>query len=173
MGMPRAIIIAGPNGAGKTTFARSFVPHEGGLVDFVNADLIAAGLSPFAPEAAAIRAGRIMLAEIRRLVAERADFAFETTLSGRAYARMIPTWQDDGYRVELIFLKLNSIRLANARVRQRVKQGGHFVSPKIVSRRFRAGWSNFNSLYRPLVNAWRLYDNSGTSAKLIAEGANT
>src|SRR5713226_71035 len=100
----RVIIIAGPNGAGKSTFAQEFLPHEGGCPTFVNADLIAAGLSPFFPEAAALRAGRLMRAEIQRHARSGVDFAFETTLAGRSYARMIPAWRTAGYQVHLIFL---------------------------------------------------------------------
>lgn len=103
---PKIIIIAGPNGAGKTTFAREFLPREAGCPVFVNADLIAAGLSPFAPERAAVQAGRLTLDAIAQHVARLESFAFETTLSGRAYARQIPQWQDLGYRVELFFLGL-------------------------------------------------------------------
>src|SRR5262245_12827270 len=112
-------MIAGPNGAGKTTFAREFLPNEADCPKFVNADMIAAGLSPFDPEAAAIQAGRLMIAEIRRHLQAGASFAFETTLSGPGYARQIPHWRAMGYRIELIFLKLRSMRLAVARVKAR------------------------------------------------------
>jgi predicted ABC-type ATPase len=117
--MKRVIIIAGPNGAGKTTFAKEYLPREAGCPNFVNADLIAAGLSPFRPASAAIHAGRLMLLEMRRYLDKGDSFAFETTLSGRSYARRIPEWQSAGYRVELIFLRLRSIRLAVARVKAR------------------------------------------------------
>lgn len=125
-GKPR-IIIAGPNGAGKTTFAREFLPNEAGCPIFVNADLIAAGLAPFAPETAAIRAGRLMLQEMGRHFLARENFAFETTLSGRGYLRLIEQWQRAGYRVKLIFLQLASPEEAIARVMLRVRQGGHNV----------------------------------------------
>ncbi len=107
----KILIIAGPNGAGKTTFAQEFLPNEANCPVFVNADLIAAGLSPFQPEAAAVRAGRIMLEQIHEHVRKRESFAFETTLSGRTYACMIPIWQEAGYRVKLIFLSLPSVDL--------------------------------------------------------------
>lgn len=152
----RVVIIAGPNGAGKTTFAREFLPREGRCPNFVNADLIAAGLAPFNPESAAVHAGRLMPEEIQRHVAQGNTFAFETTLSGRIYAQMIPRWQAAGYRVDLVFLKLNSIRLAIDRVRDRVLAGGHSIPRDVIRRRFAAGWTNFLTLYRPLVNAWRL-----------------
>jgi predicted ABC-type ATPase len=166
------VIIAGPNGAGKTTFARSFLLNEADCPNFVNADLIAAGLSPFNPDAAAIRAGRLMLAEIRRLAGQRISFAFETTLSGRTYAALIPKWREDGYRVDLLFLKLVSIRLAEARVRDRVLQGGHSIPSEIIRRRFESGWRNFESIYKPLVNHWRLYDNSFEAPVLLEAGEN-
>src|SRR5438045_9362993 len=102
----RVLIIAGPNGAGKTTFAREYLPREAGLPEFINADLIAQGLSPFAPEQAAMAAGRIMVQMIREKVRRRESFAFETTLSGRNYARHIPRWRKAGYEVKLIFLSL-------------------------------------------------------------------
>src|SRR5215472_17572321 len=102
----RVLIIAGPNGAGKTTFARQFLPKEGNLLNFINADLIAAGLSPFRPEVASIEAGRLMLTELARRFAERESFAFETTLSGRSYARIIGDWRGAGYRIEIVYLKL-------------------------------------------------------------------
>jgi len=151
---PRVIIIAGPNGAGKTTFANHFLPNEGACPHFINADLIAAGLSPFDPAAAAVRAGRLMLTEMRRYLEARESFAFESTLSGLTYARQVPRWQAAGYRVELIFLKLRSARLALARVRARVAQGGHAVAAAVVRRRFRRGWENFERHYRQLVDYW-------------------
>jgi predicted ABC-type ATPase len=158
--MPRVIIIAGPNGAGKTTFALEFLPHEAGCPVFVNADLIAAGLSPFTPELEAIRAGRIMLTEIERHFEARTSFAFETTLSGRGYLRAIRRWQAAGYRVKLIFLSLQHPQEAVARVAERVRQGGHDVPEAVIRRRFRAGWENFHKLYAPQVDAWVLYDNT-------------
>ena len=139
----RIIIIAGPNGAGKTTFAEEFLPHEANCPIFVNADLIAAGLAPFDPDGVAIKAGRLMLQEIFRHVRRRDSFAFETTLSGRMYARHIPVWQKKGYTVKLFFLRLDSPELAIARVRQRVKEGGHNVPEDTIRRRFTAGLRNF------------------------------
>jgi predicted ABC-type ATPase len=166
----RVIIIAGPNGAGKTTFAGEFLPHEAACPQFLNADLMANGLSPFNFSAAAVRAGKLMLSEINRCVAARESFAFETTLSGRSFARRIPLWQADGYRVSLIFLSLRSARLAIGRVKARVAQGGHQVPAGIVRRRFRKGLQNFERLYRPLVDHWELYDNSGDRPVLLKQG---
>lgn len=146
------LIIAGPNGAGKTTFAREFLPREGNCPDFINADLIAAGLSPFDPNRAALQAGRLMLSEIRRRIHSLESFAFETTLSGRPYARLIPQWQKLGYRVELIFLRLSAVELAIERVRIRVSQGGHGITEEVIRRRYLQGWENFQRVYCPLVN---------------------
>jgi len=121
---PRCVVIAGPNGAGKTTFVRRYLPENADVVHFVNADLIAAGLSPLDPQLAAVRAGRLVLQEIDRLARGRADFAFETTLSGLGYARRIRGWKRAGYRVEMVYLKLKSSRLALRRIAARVREGG-------------------------------------------------
>lgn len=164
---PRVIIIAGPNGAGKTTFAREFLPAEAACPIFVNADLIAAGIAPFAPEAASLQAGRLMLQELARHFAARTNFAFETTLSGRGYLRLIKEWQKAGYRVKLIFLQLADADEAVARVAQRVKQGGHHIPEDVIRRRHIAGKENFQKLYAPLVDAWALYDNAGEVPILI------
>ena len=168
----KIIIIAGPNGAGKTTFAEEFLPKEADCPAFVNADLIAAGLAPFEPERASFRAGRLMLEEIYRHVRRGGSFAFETTLSGRGYARMIPSWRVEGYIVKLFFLKLASPELAIARVRQRVREGGHNIPAPVIRRRFVSGLSNFENLYKPLVDEWALYDNSASEPVLIEEGVN-
>ena len=165
----RIIIVAGPNGAGKTTFAREYLLKEADCPDFVNVDLIAAGLSPFDPDRAAIRAGRIMLAEIQRRTRKGESFAFETTLSGHVYARLIPRWRSAGYRVRLIFLSLPSPEIAIARVGARVAQGGHHVSNAVVRRRFDSGLSNFQNIYKDLVDKWEWYDNSGNTPQLISE----
>lgn len=166
----RVIIIAGPNGAGKTTFAREFLPHEAGCPIFVNADLIAAGLAPFAPESAAIQAGRLMLAELQRHFAARQSFAFETTLSGRAYLQHIGEWRRAGYHVKLIFLALNSPEDAVRRVAQRVRQGGHDIPEAVIRRRFRAGLKNLESIYAPAVDAWSVYNNSYDEPVLVRWG---
>jgi predicted ABC-type ATPase len=163
----KVIIIAGPNGAGKTTFAREFLPNEAGCPVFVNADLIAAGLAPFAPETAAMHAGRLMLQELARHFAARESFAFETTLAGRGYVHHIRAWQAAGYRVKLIFLQLDSPEEAIARVAQRVRQGGHTIPQETIRRRFAAGRENFERVYAPLVDAWALYDNAGAKPVLL------
>jgi predicted ABC-type ATPase len=156
----KIIIIAGPNGAGKTTFAKAFLPSEANCPVFINADLIAAGIAPFAPESAAITAGRIMLELMQKNVASGTSFAFETTLSGLGYARMIPQWRALGYFVELFFLALPNADEAIARVARRVREGGHSIPTDVIKRRFAAGLDNLHNVYKPLVNAWSHIDNS-------------
>lgn len=163
----KVIIIAGPNGAGKTTLAREFLPNEAGCPVFVNADLIAAGLAPFAPETVAVQAGRLMLQELARHFAARESFAFETTLAGRGYVHHIRAWQAASYRVKLIFLQLDSPEEAIARVAQRVRQGGHHIPEATIRRRFAVGRENFERVYAPLVDAWALYDNAGAAPILL------
>jgi predicted ABC-type ATPase len=173
MGTPKKIVmIAGPNGAGKTSFAQEFLPREAGCPDFINVDLIAAGLSPFDPPRAALQAGRVMLQEIGRRVRAGESFAFETTLAGRQYVRWIPRWRAAGYHVKLIFLSLPSADLALARVAARVAQGGHDVAEAVVRRRFDAGRRHFQAVYRNLVNSWIVYDNAGPLPVPIASGDN-
>jgi len=167
---PRCILIAGPNGAGKTTFARRYLPENAGMVHFVNADLIASGLSPLKPEIAAIAAARMVLREIDRLIAERADFAFETTLSGLTYVQRLKSWKRAGYRIDIVYLKLSSSRLALRRVAARVRQGGHNVPQADVERRFVRGWDNFQRVYRSLADSWAVYDNSGRAPQLLEKG---
>ena len=167
MTTPKIIILAGPNGAGKTTFAREFLPQEAGCPVFVNADLIAAGLSPFAPERAAIQAGRIMLDAIGQHVIRLESFAFETTLSGLGYARQLPQWRQLGYRVDLLFLSLPSADMAVQRVAERVRQGGHDIPEATIRRRFTSGRRLFAEVYQPLVDKWVLYDNAGDEPVVI------
>jgi len=168
----KIIIIAGPNGAGKTTFARSFLPAEANLPRFINADLIAAGLAPFTPETAAIKAGRLMLQEIEECRRRGESFALETTLSGLSYLRQIRQWRDQGYRVSLYFLKLPDADTAIARVASRVRQGGHNIPAQTIRRRFIAGWENFQNHYRDLVDVWALYDNAGNAPVMLDWGEN-
>ena len=168
----KVLIIAGPNGAGKTTFALEFLPREAGLPIFVNADAIAAGLSPAAPDVAAIRAGRLMLREIDRHAVAGQSFAFETTLSGHTYIRRIESWRAAGFMVKLVFLSLESVEEAVARVAMRVRQGGHDVMPEVIRRRFVSGLRNFLDIYRHRVDYWQWFDNRGTRPRLIEEGSN-
>jgi predicted ABC-type ATPase len=167
MNSPRCIIIAGPNGAGKTTFAREFLPKDARVVHFVNADLLAAGLSPLQPNLATLNAGRLFLGELDRLAKARQDFAFESTLSGLTYLSRIKRWKAAGYRIEIVFLRLASVQLALRRIAVRVKQGGHHVPRADVFRRFARGWQNFEAAYKPLADMWTIYDNSGSSLKLL------
>ena len=164
---PLCIIIAGPNGAGKTTFAREFLQQEAGVIHFVNADLIAQGLSPLRPELATRSAARLFLRMLDQLVADRANFAFETTLSGLTYIRLLKQWKASGYRIQIVFFQLHSPSLALRRIASRVRQGGHNVPQSDVLRRFKRGLLNFNTKYRSLADAWTIYDNSGDKPVLL------
>ena len=169
----KIIIFAGPNGAGKTTFARSFLPEEAQCPRFINADLIAAGLSPFDPEAAAIKAGRLMLEEIADCTRQGVSFAFETTLAGLSYLAHIKQWRAQGYHVSLFFLSLPDAEVAIARVAERVRQGGHHIPEDVIRRRFVAGLRNFDTVYKPAVDAWAKYNNVGESPVLLEWGENS
>jgi len=162
----RIIIIAGPNGAGKTTFARRFLPKYARIALFANADEIARGLAHFAPETVAAQAGRILLKTLDGYAAAGLDFAFETTLAGRAYLNKIRAWQNAGYQVILFFLMLPSTRYAIARVAQRVKQGGHNIPAQVVKRRFMKGLLNLSE-YKKVVDQYFIYDNSVTPPQII------
>ena len=146
---PVCYIIAGPNGAGKTTFARKFLPEYVKCLDFINADLIAGGISPFVPEKAAIQAGRIMIEQIQHLAESRRDFGFETTLSGKSYANLLHKLKGKGYRIHLFFLWLPNADLAIERIADRVRKGGHTIPEGVVRRRFHKGLNNFIKIYRP------------------------
>lgn len=156
---PVVVVLAGPNGAGKTTTSRAVLQGALEVQEFVNADTIAVGLSAFNPEAAAMAAGRIMLARLDSLAQQRASFAFETTLASRSFVPFVRQRQAEGYRFHLIFLSLPSPDLAIARVQERVSRGGHHVPDDIVRRRYAGGLRNFFTLYRPIADGWRLYDN--------------
>lgn len=170
--VPRIYILAGPNGAGKTTFAREFLLREGDCPAFINADLIAEGVSPFAPARAAVRAGRIMLELIKDAVRKRESFAFETTLADRTYAKFIRDWRASGYTVKLHFFSLPSAHLAVERVAERVRQGGHDIAEEVIRRRFASGRHNFEETYQQLVNSWTLYDSSTTPPAIVDHGGN-
>ena len=165
---PELFVIAGPNGAGKTTFAREFLPRFAKCREFVNADLIAGGLSPFAPRTAAIEAGRIMLGKIDALAAQRHTFAFETTLSGRGYLALFRRLKATGYKIHVIFLWLPRVELAIRLVQDRVRRGGHSVPEHDIRRRFGRGVRNLLTEYHPLVDSWTFFDNSGSQPNLIA-----
>ncbi len=166
--MKKCIIIAGPNGAGKTTFATEFLPREGETVNFLNADLIASGLSPFAPEKVAIEASKLMLCRIEGCCRRGESFGLETTLSGTSHLKRIARWQDFGYCVVLHFLQLASEELAIERVRLRVMHGGHFIPDEVIRRRFRRGLDHLPA-YQRVVNGWKIWDTSQGEPELIDE----
>ncbi len=169
--MPNLILLAGPNGAGKSTAAREFLQGALGVDEFVNADVVARGLSAFAPERAAMEAGRITLARLRELTARRLDVAFETTLASRSFAPWIRGLIESGYQFHLLFLWLPSPELAVARVAERVRLGGHSVPEDVVVRRYQARLRNFFELYMPIATTWRFYDNEDPrNRRLVARG---
>lgn len=168
--MPNLYIIGGPNGAGKTTAALKLLPDMLACYEFVNADLIAAGLSPLRPEALALQSGRLMIERLNQLAASGVDFAFEMTLASHSL-EVIEKCRATGYIITLLYLWLNSPELAIARVAQRVRSGGHTVPEVTIRRRYEAGRRNFLSLYMPLADKWLVYDNSAKSPILIAKSA--
>jgi predicted ABC-type ATPase len=165
---PNVYIVAGPNGAGKSTFARLFLPDYADCREFVNADLIAAGLSPFNPESLAIQAGRLMLERIDTLAQSRVNFGFETTLAGRGYVPLLQKLRNEGYRIHLFFLWLPDAELALARVYERVLSGGHSVPEEVIRRRFKRGLANLFGTYEPLLDTYLVFDNSGKAPRLVA-----
>ena len=169
---PRVYVIGGPNGAGKTTFAREFLPAEA-IGEFLNADLLAAGLSPLQPTAMAIRAARLLLNRWRELVAMRADFAFESTLSGRTYVSMLREARRTGYTVCLCYLWLPDAKFSLRRVRQRVRKGGHDVPKADVRRRFLPSLQNFFTLYLPLADEAFLFQAAAPPPQLVARWEGT
>jgi predicted ABC-type ATPase len=164
---PNLYIIAGCNGAGKTTASLTLLPEILNCAEFVNADAIAAGLSPFQPEKVAIEAGKLMLKRIALLINEKVDFAIETTLSSKNHFQTIEKAKREGFEVTLLFFYLNSIELAKERVKVRVSKGGHNISENVIERRYLRGLENFEK-YSQLVNRWFLYDNSLKKPVLIA-----
>ena len=161
-------IIAGPNGSGKTTFANKFLPDYVKCPNFVNSDLIAEGLSPFQPQLATMKAGRIVLEQIHDLAKKNLDFSFETTLSGKSHISFLSKLRNKNYSVHLFFLWVPTVELALARIRERVADGGHDVPAGDVRRRFRRGIYNLFRFYRPLLDSWMLFDNSSAKPSLIA-----
>lgn len=169
--MKQIFIIAGPNGAGKTTASRTILPDILHCTEFVNADEIAKGLSPFNPEGVAIQAGRIMLKRIEELLQHNSSFAFETTLSTKSYVSLIRKAKASGYVITLLFFYLPSAEHAAKRVMQRVLEGGHNIPYDIIVRRYSRGLENLMNLYVPICDAWFIYDNrSSYQINLIAEG---
>jgi predicted ABC-type ATPase len=168
--MSSLYVIAGPNGAGKTTFIKRFAPREIAVLDFLNADEVARGLSPLAPERAQFEAGRIVLSRFEQFVGEGRNFCLETTLSGRTYRKHFAAARAAGYHVRLDFLLLPEIEDSIRRVADRVEQGGHDVPLDDLRRRFRVGVQNLFSIYRPVIDAWSLYDNGQHVPVLLAYG---
>ena len=167
---PNLYVVAGPNGAGKSTFARLFLPEYADCREFVNADLIAAGLSPFNPESLAIQSGKLMLERIEALAETRVDFGFETTLAGRSWVPVLQRLRERGYRLHIFFLWLPTADLALSRVEERVRAGGHSVPEEVVRRRFHRGLRNFFEIYVQVVDAWLLLDNSNMPPDPVALG---
>lgn len=169
---PTIVLIGGPNGAGKTTLSKIMIAQTLGIAEFVNADVIAQGLSGFDPERAALAAGRVMLHRLKELAAARANFAFESTLASRTFAPWLQELRTSGYRIHLIFSWLSSPDLAVQRVKLRIRKGGHAVPPDIIRRRYARGIANFINLYIPVATEWRVYDNSYDSGpRVIAVGS--
>lgn len=164
---PNVYIIAGSNGAGKTTFAKRFLPHYAGCAHFINADLIAQGLSPFDPDRASARAGRLVLELIREIAGQKRNFAFETTLSGRTYASMIRRLKVVGYGIHMFYLWIPSVELALDRIKKRVQNGGHSVPEAVVRRRYQKSLRNLFSLYVPLVDYLEILDNSSQVPRTV------
>jgi predicted ABC-type ATPase len=168
---PQVVIIGGPNGAGKSTIARTVVSSIG-LTDFVNADVIARGLSAMHPESVAMEAARIMLERLKKLAAAKKDFAFETTLAARTYAPWIRDLRQEGWIFRLIYVTLRSPDLAVERVKSRIAEGGHSIPEEDIRRRFVRAVENFHRLYMPLADEWAVYENTlpGLKPRLIASG---
>jgi predicted ABC-type ATPase len=168
MPVPTIYLIAGCNGAGKTTFAKEFLPHEVKCLRFYNADEIARGLSPLDPSAGAMKAGRLLLSEVRNSIDRHKTFALESTLSGKTYIRVFKHALSLGYEIELHYLWLSNVEQAIARVRRRVRMGGHNVPLTDIRRRFKRSLDHLLDNYLPLVTRWAIWDNRGLPAKRIA-----
>jgi predicted ABC-type ATPase len=170
--MSNLYIIGGCNGAGKTTASYTVLPEILNCKEFINADEIAKGLSPFQPETVSFQAGRIMLSRINELITEGVDFAFETTLATRSYQTLIKKAKSKGYRVTLVFFWLESPALAIERVKIRVENGGHNITQEVILRRYARGLKNLFTLYLRSVDGWMIYNSSSAAPELIAKGEN-
>jgi predicted ABC-type ATPase len=168
--VPNLYIIAGCNGAGKTTASFTILPEMLNCKEFVNADSIAAGLSPFNPESVAIEAGRLMVLRIHELMEAGIDFAFETTLATRSYVSLVRKAQDAGYKVTLLFIWIDSPTTAVQRVAERVVKGGHNIPSEVIERRYHRGLFNLINLYIPICDTWMVVNNEGVTPEPIAEG---
>lgn len=169
--MPELYIIAGPNGAGKTTASTTILPEVLNCKEFINADYIAAGISPFNSDSVAVQAGRIMLERIQKMISEHQSFAIETTLSTKYYQNLIHQAKKEGYKTTIIFFWLKSPELAIQRVSKRVSLGGHNIPSNVIIRRYSRGISNLLKVFINLCDVWMLYDNSDLAPILIAKGA--
>lgn len=170
--MPKTLyIIAGPNGAGKSTAAKTLLPQIWQCREFVNADEIARGLSPFNPDSMAVQAGKLMLKRIDQLLDGEESFSIETTLATRSYQKLIARAREKGFKVELLFLYLNSPELARLRVNQRVSEGGHNIDSDVIRRRYEKGINNLMRIFIPMADQWVVYDNSENPRICIAAGA--
>ena len=168
--MPNLYVIAGCNGAGKTTASFTVLPDMLDCEEFINADELARGLSPFNPDNAAIEAGRLMLSKIDKLIQHKKDFAFETTLATKSYVKTIQAAKEEGYKVTLVFFWLDSVELAIERVINRVAEGGHDIPENVIRRRYYSGLINLFKLYIPICDYWMVFNNSSSPSELIAEG---
>ena len=162
-------IIAGCNGAGKTTASFTILPEIINCDEFINADEIARGLSPFQPEKVAFEAGRIMLNRINTLLESHKTFAFETTLATKSYKNYIIKAKKQGYKISLIFFWLNSIKLAKTRVKNRVKEGGHHIPEDVIERRYKKGVQNLFDIFMPIADRAFIFDNSSGNHNLVAQ----
>lgn len=167
--MKDIIILGGLNGAGKTTAAQVLIPREFGIREFINADEIARGLSPFNVDSVALKAGRLMLERIDELVRAEVSFAFETTCAGMGHAKWLKRCKAEGWRITLIYLWLPTVKMARERVARRVLRGGHAIPEEVIARRYAAGIANVTGLYLPLADFAAIYDNSNRARTLIAQ----
>lgn len=170
--MPQIYMIAGPNGAGKTTTSMLLLPEVLHCLEYVNADSIAAGLSPFKQEQLAFRAGRLMLERIHELAKLHTDFAFETTASSKSFLPFLQNCKKEGYTINILYLWLKTPQLSLQRIAERVAKGGHNIPENVAKRRYKKSIHNFINLYRPIADSWFVYDNSKEYPKQIAEKEN-
>ncbi|MEM1158987.1 MAG: AAA family ATPase [Verrucomicrobiota bacterium] len=168
--MPVLHLIGGINGAGKTTFFEDYLPNEGHCLEFLNADMIAKGLSPFQPEKVSFKAGRLLLERLSELAAAKESFALESTLSGLSYLKTLKQLKSEGYYLKLYYLWIPNAETAQARVRRRVSLGGHHIPDDVVSRRYQKSLNFFWNQYRLIVDEWRLFDNRSLPRSIVAKG---